>query len=253
MEVEKVGENNQTGNIPIEQRWRIIGYWQCCENQTKTAKFFGVSQSADDQAYLQKIEDGITNSIRDDRYVTSQVTADQNEISQPTALKFMKEIGLEYSVPSQIPVLNTSHIEKISQYAQKYLNIDEKRIIFTDESYFQLTRNKEGCWNFKDEDNFVQMPKQKICFMVWGAISWNDRSEICIRKSGFKLNSDTYIEVLDNYLLPFINKNKTQIATRSNKNGFYVVQDNAPCHRSKKTLDHLKQENISFLEHPPNS
>ncbi|KAL4467933.1 hypothetical protein ABPG72_022847 [Tetrahymena utriculariae] len=65
------------------------------------------------------------------------------------------------------------------------------------------------------------MPKQKICFMVWGAISW---------KSVF-----------------------TQISTRSNKNGFYVVQDNAPCHRSKKTLDHLKQENISFLQHPPNS
>ncbi|KAL4467934.1 hypothetical protein ABPG72_022848 [Tetrahymena utriculariae] len=152
MEVEKVGENNQTGNIPIEQRWRILGYWQCCENQTEKAKFlfefpclpYLKQYPSGNQSEIFVIQDSITNSIRDDRYVTSQEIADQNEISQPTALKFMKEIGLEYSVPSQIPVLNTSHIEKISQYAQKYLNIDEKPIIFTDESYFQLTRNKEG-------------------------------------------------------------------------------------------------------------
>ena len=46
--------------------------------------------------------------------------------------------------------------------------------------------------------------------MVWAAINWEGRSEICLKESGFKFNSDNYIEVLDQYLMPFIEDLKSK-------------------------------------------
>ena len=42
--------------------------------------------------------------------------------------------------------------------------------------------------------------------MVWAGISWDSKTEVCIKPSGFKFDSDTYIEVLDEFLLPFYDK-----------------------------------------------
>ena len=71
--------------------------------------------------------------------------------------------------------------------------------------------------------------------MVWGGISWSSRTEICIKNSGFKFNSESYIDVLQNYLVPFIDKlylNSEQYRLRSKKQNIFLLQDNATCHKS---------------------
>ena len=73
--------------------------------------------------------------------------------------------------------------------------------------------------------------------MVWAAINWEGRSEICLKESGFKFNSDNYIEVLDQYLVPFIEDLKSKNPKyKLRSNGLVFLQDNAPCHRSSQTI-----------------
>lgn len=37
--------------------------------------------------------------------------------------------------------------------------------------------------------------------MVWGGIFFDGRTKICIKECGFKFNSDTYNEVLQEYVI----------------------------------------------------
>lgn len=65
--------------------------------------------------------------------------------------------------------------------------------------------------------------------MVFAAISLAGKSEIIVCKKGFKINSETYIEILQSILIPFIEK--------FHKDDYFVLQDNARSHISKKTFN----------------
>ena len=44
MEVESENQINLSNKkLEIGERWRIIGFWECCNDQNETANYFGVS------------------------------------------------------------------------------------------------------------------------------------------------------------------------------------------------------------------
>ena len=86
-------------------------------------------------------------------------------------------------------------------------------------------------------------PKFPAKVMTWGAFSIRGQTPLFFTKKS--VNSDVYMQIIDGFLL--------ETASVLYPEGFELVQDNAPCHKSKKTLDYLAKSRICVLEWPPNS
>ncbi|KAL4501537.1 hypothetical protein ABPG72_018588 [Tetrahymena utriculariae] len=274
MEVETECKQESSHYLTLEERWRIVGFWQCCENQTRTAEFFEVTQSAVSKI-LDKwrsglglsdikrsgrpsvdrndLNDQITEYVEENRYISSQQIAQNLDISKVTTLKVMKEFDMKYALPKQIPILNASHIEKRYTYTKSYQGIDVKDLIFTDESYFNIQRSKQKCWHFNNQTQYTPQSQEQICLMVWAAISWEGKSQICIKPSGYKINSESYIQILKDYLSPFIQELNFKEQNKDRQMPYLLVQDNAPCHRSLMTKEFISKLDVILIKHPPSS
>ena len=100
---------------------------------------------------------------------------------------------------------------------------------------------------------FVARSKHPASAMFLGAIaSTGEVSPPIWFPTGFRLDSEAYIEALRETLIPWMRR---VVSARGNV-PYLWQQDSAPAHRAKKTLDFLKEQNIPFwspLEWPPNS
>jgi len=76
-----------------------------------------------------------------------------------------------------------------------------ENIIFSDESYFCVFRNKKGTWAKEGQKPIIKKVNFKTAVMVWSAIGYDIKSDIIIKDFGFKINSGEYIKVLENNLL----------------------------------------------------
>ena len=77
-------------------------------------------------------------------------------------------------------------------------------------------------------------------FMVWAGISSNGKTGLHFVNKGAKINSDYYIERV---LKRFVRKDVPNLYPDGN---FMFHQDSAPSHRSKKTIDWLKEHKIKY-------
>ncbi|KAJ3443107.1 hypothetical protein M0812_08938 [Anaeramoeba flamelloides] len=98
----------------------------------------------------------------------------------------------------------------------------------------------------KKEKSYKNIP-----IMVWSSISWFGKTEIVIVKNFYKnskckMNSQVYTSVLEQSLVPFIDKNH-------NNQEFEFLQDNAPIDKSKYTINWFKNNNINLTDFPPQS
>lgn len=78
---------------------------------------------------------------------------------------------------------------------------------------------------------------------VWGAQGWE--TFLCEGR----MNSDTYISILSNVLEPSVKK----IFHTKRHCRYIFQQDNAPCHKSAKSMAFLKKKNICTMNSPPQS
>ncbi len=77
--------------------------------------------------------------------------------------------------------------------------------------------------------------------MVWGGISWRCKTQLAVVNG--HLNSEEYVKMLQEYLLPF--------AEDIYHNGFVFQQDNAPAHTALHTMDFFVLEWMDVLQWPP--
>jgi DDE superfamily endonuclease len=106
--------------------------------------------------------------------------------------------------------------------------------------------------------NIVQRHKTCQQIMIWSTISGKGIGEIHF-VNGYQ-NSDTYIKMMSDVLLPQIRQwftfrnYKVRTGRRNpNENQFRYMHDYAPCHTSKKSKDFLEANSIPMLEWPANS
>lgn len=76
--------------------------------------------------------------------------------------------------------------------------------------------------------------------MVWGAFSQNGVVQIAFPST--RMNSQEYIEMLQNHLLPFLQQN--------HRGDWVFQQDNASVHKSRATMAWLSEHGIQVMEWP---
>lgn len=84
--------------------------------------------------------------------------------------------------------------------------------------------------------------RQRVLF--WGCFTARGPGPL-VRIEG-AMRTQNYIDTLSTHLIPFL-------TTQFSSDGAIFQQDNAPCHKSKATLDFLRCQNFQVLPWPPYS
>lgn len=112
-------------------------------------------------------------------------------------------------------------------------------IIFSDESRFELFRNDANQWVWRRaceayaKDCLIPTVQKSEGVMVWGCFC-NYKVGPLVLIEG-RLNAEMYIELLEDYLLPFLNE--------LGPNSHTFQDDNAPAHSARLTKD-WKERNL---------
>ena len=133
---------------------------------------------------------------------------------------------------------------------------DWKQVIFSDESKFVMgyDNKRPRVWRQKYERHKAACLKRSVkhpaSVMVWGCVSSRGVGSLCFLSPKTTVNTEVYIDLLDAYLLPSVDKLFAD-------DDFVFQHDLAPAHRSYKTAKYLtkylKEKRIDVLEWPCNS
>lgn len=84
----------------------------------------------------------------------------------------------------------------------------------------------------------VSTVKHSPSVMIWGAIFYGGRSDLCFIDT--MVDRWVYIKILEDYLLPIYSKNR--------RKKFIFQDDGAPCHRAKAVDQWKKSQGLECLE-----
>ena len=205
-----------------------------------------------------KIESGRKNitSSEEDKIIIDSVRADNdlsiNEIknmleghniviSETTIYRRLVNNGFSYKLPIKKPLLTEIHKQKRLKWAKENINRDWTKIIFSDESMGRINIFSRKKWIHETDIVINKTVKYPLKRNFWGCFYKDALGDIHVFSEN--MNSDKYIQILTDHLVPII----------KNNNELIFQQDNDPKHTSKKTKQFFKDNNINVLEWPPNS
>jgi transposase len=171
---------------------------------------------------------------------------DMADISISSVKRILRKYGLHGRVAAKKPLLNRAHMRKRLLWCKQYLQMDVKmwqNFIFSDEARMELYCRRRQYVRRPIAQRFNPMYTMKTVkyggpsVLVWGAIMGDGTKVLC--RCPPILNSRDYQDVLDRSLIPFLKKDSI------------FMQDGAPCHRSRSTLDFLDSRNICLLSDWP--
>ena len=160
-------------------------------------------------------------------------------------------LGFQYRPPKASQDLTPEQKELRVEFCRRIVAHAEEmpNVIFSDESRFQIgpdnqwRRIKRGVWN---STCFASRTKFPHSVMVWGAIGRGFRSKLvmCSNSEG----TAEYLQILENSDL-------ISEADRIYGRGrWYFLQDGAPCHQSKQTMEWFNDNQVRLVPGwPPNS
>jgi transposase len=165
------------------------------------------------------------------------------KVSDSTINRHLKKLNYKSVLPTGTPMLTEYHKQLRVEWAKKHKGMNWNRVIFSDESSFQLFRNTIKRWskNWKKEKKCVPKNRQKI--HCWGGFSI--KGLIGIHTFKRIMDGPYYTVILKNHML--VNAKK-QFGTR-----WTFQQDNDPKHTSKVAKKFFEDENIIIMEWPSNS
>lgn len=140
--------------------------------------------------------------------------------------------------PAPIPILTPAQKNIRVAWCKKHINRRWNKVIFSDESSFQFFRHKIKLLGKERVKRMV--PKHSPSVMVWGAMSI--RGVTALKFVTGTINSERYCSILNDFLL------KTGQALYPD--GYFFVQDNAPCHKSTYSMKWLKENKVRVIEWP---
>lgn len=145
------------------------------------------------------------------------------------------------------PFLKVADKEQRVGFAMQYLPENElfwRNVIFSDEKIFQSTFNGRirvyRPPNCRYDENYTQKRNASGRFSVnvWAWISANGAG-VCWNIGG-TLNSNTYLQILDNVFLP-------SVTIMFEQNNFIFQQDNCPVHTARIIKNWFEENNIACL------
>ena len=121
-------------------------------------------------------------------------------ISHINIWRHMAKKGYNSAIPLSTPMLTSSHIDARKTWAQTHLNDNWDYTIFTDETAFDLFRNKISRWYKNGERPVRRLPKSRQKVMAWGGISLDGKTPLfCF--TGI-MDGPFYVNILQTQLLP---------------------------------------------------
>lgn len=195
--------------------------------------------------------EAICNQSMNDRFRSANdIKRNLNlKVSARTVSRRLNQFGLKARSPSNKIKINDVNAKRRLQWANdhKWNVLQWKRVTFSDECCVTVGRgHRKYVRRFVGERD-TQHCVEKQCNIsagsvsIWGAFSWYGFSPLA-RLRG-RQNSETYINVLLNN---FINVNQLQPP-----NGIgLLMQDNSPIHKSRLTMQFIRQHRIQLLDWP---
>ena len=164
-------------------------------------------------------------------------------VSARTIRRELNRMERDYSLPLYRPLLTDRHKECRIAFAQAHLHDNWRRTVFTDETTFQLYRNKVKVWSRHGYRSVKHRPKHGPKVHVWGAISW--QGTLSIHLFTRNLTADYYIDILTHYLL--------DQAMATFGGNWRLQQDNDPKHTAKISKAWVGEWVPETFEWPANS
>ena len=263
------------------ERWQAIGMLGTGLSQSAVARRFGVAVSTicrQQQRHLQtgSVQDRprpgqprVTTAAQDrsirtahlrDRFRTATATANatpgrhNNRISRQTVLNRLRDHGIRARRAYVGPVLNDRRRRVRRNWAanhsgNRWPGAFWRRVLFSDESRFQLFRHDGRSRVFRRTgERFARPCVREVdrfgggSVMVWGAIRFGWRSPLLIIEGN--LTARLYAEIiLEGQIIPYCTNDQRSI----------FMQDNARPHVAEICINLLRNNNVQTLEWPPYS
>ena len=267
------------------QRGEIIGAWKCrefCEklSERKISEILGYPKSTVHEVIAAYRDHGIEKpsprsgrppilTERDGRHLMqilnknrktnlnelyeNFVSSTSVNVSKFTLRRYLHKLKVFCRIGAKKPFVNVANRMKRLSWAKKRKNwIDEwEKIIWSDESRFVVFGGdgKRYVWRTiyeKYNPNCLiftfKLGQESV--IIWGCFTKNELGPL-VRLEG-RVTANIYIEMLANYLIPFIND-------LENKDDYTFQEDNAPIHTAKIAKKWKSDNNIKSLPWPAQS
>lgn len=234
------------------------------EGLTTTKKRSGKPKkltNRDERSLVKIIKENRGNTLEE---VTEKFnTAMKISVSNRTVQRTLHKMGYSGHAAKKKPLVSEKNRKKRLGWCRmrRNWNSEWNKIVWSDESRFELFNNdsQNWVWRKKDEkynvDCLKPTVKHSIGIMVWGCFCDNKLGPLVLVEG--TLNSDKYIELLKNHLLPFLNhlnEEEELIPWYFFQEENYIFQDdNAPCHASAKTKSWKEHNSVEILPWPAQS
>jgi transposase len=190
--------------------------------------------------------------------------ATNTSVSTRTIQRILHKEGYSGHAAKKKPFISEKNRKKRYGWSRMRKNwiTEWESIIWSDESRFELFNNDSNNWIWRKTNERYNVEclnptvKKSKGIMVWGCFCNNKLGPLVLVEG--TLNSDRYIELLENYLLPFLinlnEKEETLIPWYFFQEEDYIFQDdNASCHVSNKTKSWKENKLIKTLPWPAQS
>jgi transposase len=161
--------------------------------------------------------------------------------SRITVSRHLANLGYQNALPISTLMLTPSHKKKRVEWAEKHINDNWKKTLFSDETAFQLFRNTLKHW-YKNARPIRPMPKDRRKIFAWGGFCVKGKTSLfCFR---CKMDGKFYTEILEKHIPEVKNMLKGK---------WRLQQDNDPKHTSRIAKKFLNDNVPAVMDWPSNS
>ncbi|KAF9745489.1 Transposable element Tc3 transposase, partial [Nosema granulosis] len=193
---------------------------------------------------IKKLQQTASNSRLSVKDINIQLNTGVSDSTVLRAIKDNKSIMFKKMI--RTPCLTSKHKDSRFRFALEHVLWTEmwKSIIFSDEKKFNLD-GPDGYKYYWHHLNMKEITYSKRIqggggLMVW--VGFCNNEKLTIQFIDIKMNSEAYCNMLKTPLKCFIDENKEK--------EYIFQQDNAPCHRAKKTTAWFLETNINLMTWP---
>ena len=211
-----------------------------------------ISNARDNRALIKLMKENRTQSSS--QLAVQWKLGSDKQASARTVRRVLQNENYLWRSACKKPRLSKKHIKARKQFCKDHKSWSVhhwRNVMFSDEMNVEVDHRKCRIMLRRttkerfDKSCIQQRTKQGSGSIgIWACMTYNGVGFFKLFDG--RLNSETYIDILGDYLLPSID-----LLQGNEKLTFQ--QDNAPCHKSRKTHEWFAEQNIEVMKWPANS
>lgn len=172
----------------------------------------------------------------------------RKKVSRFTVARTMKKYHFFYLKKKKIQKLKKVDKDKRKKYAREMMDYNWKSVLFSDEKSFWLGSTSDKAWQKLDARIEIETEKWTPKLHVWGGIGYYFKTDLYFFEEN--MTGKLYQEILRKRLPP----TPTSDCPGRLKKKWVFLQDNDPKHKSKKSMEIVRElTGNRLIEHPPYS